>query len=110
MKAISQFVVHVFDLIEAEGRGLREVLRGEASQFRNAMTGLAFGLAFLVIAIPMLVIGGLLLAGAFMFFLNDHFGKPITFLLTGLLILAIGVGCLAVFKYLVDKDKPKELP
>ncbi len=47
MEAISRFVVHVFDLIEAEGGALRTLVRGKARRPQANAANMATGVAFL---------------------------------------------------------------
>ncbi len=106
MKAISQLLVHVFDLIEAEGNSLRTVIRQEARCARSAAASLVMGFALLLISIPLMIGGFLLLAAALMWWLETQIGRPLAALLAGLLMLAIGAGCIYCFKFLTGKGKP----
>lgn len=106
MKAISQFVVHVFDLIEAEGAALLTAARGEARRVRLAATNLAMGSVFLIISIPLFVGGFGLLGAALMWSLETVVSRPLAACLTGLAVLAAAAGCLLGFKLLAGRRQP----
>lgn len=105
MKVISQFVVRVFDLMEAEGKALLTVVRAEARGVRATATNVAMGVAFLLIAVPLCVGGVLLLAAGLMWWLETLVGRPLAACLTGLMILGAGGGCLSCFRLLAGRDR-----
>lgn len=100
MKAISQFVVHLFDLIEAEGRGLRSVVRTEASHARTIASSMVIGVAVLLISIPLIVGGFILSAAGLMWWLETVVSRPAAAALTGLALLGLGVGCFSCSRLL----------
>lgn len=125
MKAISELVVRICDLVEAEGRALvsasreqgRNLLevvqeqgrtlletgRDEAQRVRAAINTLAVGFMFLLIATPLLIAGvGLILAGV-MLWLEPQVGRPAAAAITGLLTLAAGGVCVWQFKRATTK-------
>ncbi len=106
MKAISQFVVHVFDLIEAEGRCLRAAIRGEARRAQAGAASLAMALSFLLVAVPLLILGVGLVAAGLMWWLETEMSRPAAALITGVVVLAIGSGCMAGFKFLAGRPQP----
>lgn len=106
MRVISQFVVRVFDLIETEGRALLTVVREEARQLRTAAANMATGLAFLLISVPLFVAGFLLVAAGLMWWLETRLDRPLAAVITGLVILATGYGCLALFRSLAGRAEP----
>ncbi|MEK6703469.1 MAG: hypothetical protein AABZ53_14510 [Planctomycetota bacterium] len=106
MKVISQFVVHVFDLIEAEGRALLSVVREEASRARARASSMAVGVTFLIVSIPLLVAGALLMAAGLMWWLETQVGRPLAAALTGALILGLGGACLLGFRALAGSRQP----
>lgn len=106
MKVISQFVVHVFDLIEAEGRALLTVVRGETLRLRDAAADLATGLAFLLVSIPLFVAGFLLLAAGLMWWLETLVSRPLAAALTGGAILCLGGVCMMCFRALAGRRRP----
>jgi len=106
VKSISQFIVHVFDLVEAEGRCLRETIRGEAHRAQAAAAGLAMGAVFLVVSIPLLVAGIGLLAAGLMWWLETQVTRPLAACLTGLVILLVAGACLLCFKRLTGRARP----
>ena len=106
MKAISQLVVHVFDLIEAEGRTLLTVFRGESGRVRTVATNMAMGVAFLLVSVPLFVAGVWLIAAGLMWWLETQVSRPLAAGLTGLAILAVGAGCLSCFRFLAGRAGP----
>ncbi|MFN0010628.1 MAG: hypothetical protein ACKVS8_03185 [Phycisphaerales bacterium] len=105
MKAISQFVVQVFDLIEAEGGALLTVVRGEARRAHTAATNMAMGVAFLLISIPLAVAGLCLAAAGLMWWLETLVGRPLAAVLTGFVILGAGAACLYGFTLLTRRPE-----
>lgn len=106
MKAISQFVVQVFDLMEAEGSALLTVVRGEARRVQTTATNMAMGVAFLLVSVPLFVAGFWMLAAGLMWWLETQVSRPLAAGLTGLAILAVGGGCLSCFKLLTARHQP----
>lgn len=94
MKAVSQFVVNVSDLVEAEGRLLRTVLRGEARRMQAAAASMALTLAVVSIAVPLAVGGISLLAVSMVWALEPVVGSALAVGATGLVALAVGIGLL----------------
>ncbi len=106
MKAISQFVVHVFDLIEAEGAALRTIVRAEARRVQMATTNVALGVAFLLISIPLIVAGAGLIAAGLMWWLETQVSRPLAASLTGLIVIGVGISSLLGFKLIAGKHQP----
>lgn len=106
MKAISQFIVHVFGLIEAEGGALRTVIRGEGRRARDAASSMAMSLALLLIAVPLVLAGVGLLAAGFTWSLETYIGMPLAVCVTGLVVMAAGGGCFYGFRVLAGKQLP----
>jgi hypothetical protein len=106
VKAISQFVVHVFDLMEAEGRSLRTVFRAEARRAQATATGMAMGGAILLVSVPLFVGGVALLAAGLMWWLETEVSRPLAASVTGLAVIGAGVGCLSCFKLLAGRHQP----
>jgi hypothetical protein len=97
---ISQYIVGVTDLLEAEGRSLRGVLRAEAREFKQTAAKMSLGFAVLLAAAPLAVAGlGLLLAALF-WALSGPMGQPAAAAITGLVTLAVCGGLLWLFKTL----------
>lgn len=103
VKAISQFVVHVFDLIEAEGSALRTAVRTEARRARDAVTDIATGVVFIIMSVPLALAGFSLMAAGFMWWLEGQVGRPLAAALTGAIALAAAGGCLWCFKWFVER-------
>lgn len=93
MKAISQFVVRVFDLIEAEGRTALTVARGEARHIRRYAARLAMAAAVLCIAVPLCLGSVWLMAAGLMMALEPEVGRPLAAALSGLAVLVLGGLC-----------------
>lgn len=98
MKEISQLVVRVFDLIEAEGRVLLAVGREEARQVHGAVNNIAVSLTCLMISIPLFVAGFSLLAIGLMWWLETQVTRPLAAVLTGFAVLAFASSWLLGFK------------
>lgn len=105
MKAISQFVVHLCDLVEAEGRVLLTVGREEARRVKDAAADLALGAALLLVAVPLLVAGFSLLAAALMWWLESLVSRPLAACLTGLAVLSGGGAGILGFRLLTGRRR-----
>lgn len=106
MKAISEFVVRVMDLIEAEGALLRTVVRAEARAARRDAAGFAIGVAILSIAVPVCVASVGLFAAAIWSWLEPIAGTSAAAAVMGGGLLVVGAGLLAVFSYQVRRGAP----
>lgn len=106
---ISEFVVRVVELVEAEGRALRSAVAGEATRAHGAAIRLLTGLALLLVGVP-LIIGGLsLLAVGLMWWLETLVGWPLAAALTGVVFLAMGGAFLWGFRAVVSPTKPTDV-
>lgn len=103
MKAISELVIHVFDLVEAEGKTLLHVVRNEASRARTTVANMALAIGVLVVAVPLLVSGLWLMAAGLMWWLETLVGRPLAAGITGLVLVLFAVAGVAVFKKLTSK-------
>lgn len=99
-------MVHVFDLLEAEGRGLMTVVRAEARHARASAVNLAMGLAVLVIGIPLVIAGACLSAAGLLWWLESEVSRPLAAAITGVLLLAAGLICISLFKALAFRKQP----
>lgn len=106
MKAIAQFVVNVVDLIEAEGRSLRTIVRSEARCAQSAAKNMAMGTAFLLAAVPLLVAGVWLMAAGLMWWLETQVSRPLAAGLTGLALLALAAACMLCFRLFTRSPRP----
>ena len=97
MKAISQFVVKVADLLEAEGRAFGAVLRAEAHRAHNAATNMAMAATFLVIAAPLVIAGLGLIGAGLMWWLEPMWGRALAAAVTGCALLAFGAASIWCF-------------
>ncbi len=101
MKVIAQFVVRLFDLIEAEGSTLLTVVRGEARRARASAANLLLGMSFLLIAVPLTVAGVGLITVGLMWWLEAEVGRPLAAVLTGAAVLVAAGVCLMCFRAVV---------
>ncbi len=106
MKAIAQLVVRVFDLLEAEGRALRAVVRVETRRMHTTATNMAMGATCLLIAVPLCIAGFGLLAAGLLWWLETQFSRPLAAGLTGLVTLGAGGGCILCFRALAARHQP----
>ncbi len=106
MRVISQFIVRVFDLIEAEGAALLTTIRGEADRVRSAAAQLAMGLALLAVAVPLAVAGLGFMTFGLLWFLETHLSRWLSATLTGAAVLAVGALFLLMFIRLTWRRKP----
>jgi hypothetical protein len=92
--------VRFADLMEAEGRSLRDVVRVEGLTLRRVLSRLGIGLAVLLGAAPLAIAGlGLLLAALYMG-LRGPIGPAGAAALTGVVTLAVAGGMLWVYRKL----------
>jgi divalent metal cation (Fe/Co/Zn/Cd) transporter len=105
VKEISQFVVRVFDLIEAEGRVLLEVGREEARRVHSAVNSMAVGATCLLISIPLFIAGISLLGIGLMWWLETQVTRPLAAVLTGFMFLAVASSLLLGFKLTRKPDR-----
>lgn len=106
MKAVSRFIVHVFDLIEAEGAALRAAVRDEARRAQSTATNLATGAGILLVAVPLLIAGCGLLAAGLMWWLETQVSRPLAAGITGAGLLIVGAGGVMVARWLAGKAPP----
>ncbi len=106
MKAISHFVVRVFDLIEAEGRSLLTVARGEAQRAQATVASMAMAAAFLFVAVLLCVGGCWLLGSGLMWWLETQVSRPAAACLTGLVAILVSGVCAFTFRALAWKQQP----
>lgn len=97
MKVISQFVVRVFDLIEAEGRTLLAVARHEAARVHVIVTNMLMATAILVMAVVFVLGGCGLVAMGAVAWLEPHTGQPAALVLIG--IAGAALGCLSLYAF-----------
>ncbi|MFZ4573975.1 MAG: hypothetical protein ACOYN0_06230 [Phycisphaerales bacterium] len=97
MKAISQFVVRVADLFEAEAQALGTVLRAEARHAHSVLLDTAVAATLLLIGVPLIVSGFGLLAAAIYLWLEPMLGRPLAACSSGCGLLFIGAGCVLLF-------------
>ncbi|GDX99245.1 hypothetical protein LBMAG48_16490 [Phycisphaerae bacterium] len=103
MKMLSQLVVHVFDLVEAEGHSLRSAVRAEATRAHTAISNLVLGVGVMLIAALLSVSGLWLLAASLMWWLEPQLGKPLAACICGVLVLLLAGGGLLIFKSIVNR-------
>jgi hypothetical protein len=103
VKALSQFVISVFELVEAEGRDLRTSVRSEARDALAAIVSLALAIAVLILAVPLFAGGTWLMASGLLLWLETQVSRPTATFLAGLCVFAAGVGCLALFRSFANR-------
>jgi len=95
--------VRISDLLEAEGRMLRDVLHGEGQALRKHAAKLSMAAAILLVAAPLAIAGLLLLLLALFLGLRDssisHAGAAA---ITGVAALAVTGGLVWLFKSLTN--------
>lgn len=106
MKVLSQFVVHVAELLEAEGATLLAIGRSEAQALHRAVAGLALGMAFLLLATALAIAGIGLLAAALVLALDAQWGRPFAAAATGLILLLLASAALWSFTSLTRSRRP----
>lgn len=106
MKAVSQFVVHVFDLLEAEGGALRKAVRDEAGRASRSVANFLLGVAALVVAVPLTVGGVGLVSAGLMWWLESEVGRPLAAVLTGAAVIVAAAVCVAWFRAVVARVQP----
>jgi hypothetical protein len=98
VRALSQLVIAVVELAEAEGRDLRAALRGEAARARSAFLHAAAAVAVLFVTVPLIVGGLWLMAMGLVAFLEVRLGEPLALMTSGGVVVLVGVGCLLKFR------------
>jgi hypothetical protein len=93
-------IVRVTDLLEAEGRSLRDVARVEGRVLRKTTAKLGLGFAVLLATAPLVMIGLCLLLAALFLALREPIGQPAAAAITGVVTLAVSGGLLWIFKTL----------
>jgi hypothetical protein len=97
---ISQYIVGVTDLLEAEGRSLRDAVKAEGRDLKQTAAKLGLGFAVLLAMAPLAVAGlGLLLASLF-WALRGPMGQSASAAITGVVTLGVCGGLLWLFKTL----------
>lgn len=108
MKAISQFVVRLVDLLEAEGRAAMSVARSEARHVRRMAAHLALGVAVLCIAVPLCLGSVWLLTTGLRGWLETEVSRPLAAGLSGLVLLAVGAACFGGAVMLIGRSPQRE--
>lgn len=98
VRAASQFIVHVCDLIEAEGSALRAVIREETGRWHATVSDMIFGLSLLLIAVPVAVGGVGLLAVGLIWALEPRLGAPLAMGVAGIAAVVVAIGVMAALR------------
>lgn len=106
MKGVSQFVVHVFDLLEAEGGAFRRAVRDEAGRARRSVASLLLGVAALLVSVPLTVGGVGLVSAGLMWWLEGEVGRPLAAALTGAAVLTAAGLLVSCFRAIVGRVLP----
>ena len=92
LKAYTDFIVRLADLVEAEGRSLRGTVRAEARSLRMGAAKMGLGFGLVAAAAPLAILGlGLLLLAVYLW-LAPEIGDAGAVLIPGGLPLAIAGG------------------
>ena len=97
MKRLAALVVRIADLGEAEGRTLLSVTRQEGARLHDAVTRLAGGIAWLLVAALLAVGGYCLVAFGTLLLLEAPLGRPAAAVITGAATLAVAGACRWMF-------------
>lgn len=103
MKALSDFVVRCFDLIEAEGSSLRTAVRTEARRAQNSAAGIVMASVVLVVALSLCGAGVWLMGSGLLWWLQTQMSRPLAASLTGMVALVIGIVFLVYSKVLAGR-------
>lgn len=90
MKVISEFIVRLFDLLEAEGRVLRWAVRTEVRHMRGAAADCGLAIVLLLVSGALLVGGVGSAAWGLMCWLETLVGRPLAAVLTGVALGGVG--------------------
>jgi hypothetical protein len=94
LKAYTEFIIRLADLVEAEGRSLRGTIRTEARSLRMGAVKVGLFVGLIAAAAPLCLTGvGLVLLAAYLW-MAPELGPPGAALITGLLTLAVAGGLL----------------
>ncbi len=94
--------MHTSDLLEAEGRALRDAARTEGKTLKKNIADLSLGAALLLIAAPLAILGLCLLIGALYMLLTRQgtMEPPAAAAITGLVTLGVAGLLIWMFKSL----------
>ncbi len=98
VKAIAELVVHVADLVEAEGRAARSALRAEGRALREEAGRFTIGMVFLFGAAGLVLIGACLCVGTVYTALEPAVGASAALLGAGVSSLTGAAGLIWLFK------------
>lgn len=90
MKRLSEFIVSVADLFEAEGRAALHILRAEGRWIRSYIARLGVGLACLAVSFVVVIVGVVLLGRGAFLWMEQSMGTPAASSITGLAFLIFG--------------------
>jgi hypothetical protein len=97
---LTELMVRTTDLLEAEGRSLREVARAEGRELKKVSVKLGLGLGVILAAAPLALGGlGLLLAALFLA-LREPVGPAGAAAIAGVIALGLSGGLLWLYKNL----------
>jgi len=98
LKRIAELVVHVANLVEAEGRALRDVLDSRAADTRRYISRIGTALVLLLCSLVFVLAGATLLTRSAFGLIEQHWGSVAAFACTGLGLLVIGIICMRIFQ------------
>jgi len=97
VRAISQFVVRVSELMEAEGRSAVRAARVEGRVLHGVARRLALGAALLAVGVPLCVGGVALVAMGSILALEPSVGRPLAISAVGIAVLFISLACATAY-------------
>lgn len=103
MKAMTELIVRVSDLVEAEGRSLRSALRSEAREFRQQAGRFSIGLVLLIAAAVLALMGAALFVATVYTGLEPLVGEPGALLGSGLFALVGAFVLIWTFKRMTTR-------
>jgi hypothetical protein len=105
MKMLSDFVISVFELAEAEGRDLRTTVRTEAAALRAEILCLSLAIGVLAFAVLLFTGAAGLIVFGLLLWLESQVSRPLAAVLAGLGAFVLGIGCVVLFRLLTRKAK-----
>lgn len=91
------------NLAEAEGRALRDVVRGEGRELRSTIGRAGLAMAMLVVSVFLLMAGGVFLAVGGFLWVEQHLGTAAAAGLVGLVLVILGSSFLWILRSRIRK-------
>lgn len=100
MKRLTELLLRMTELVEAEGRTLRNVVVEEGRTLKKTAARMSLGIAVLFIVAPLAILGLAMLFVAMFLGLKEGVGAPWAAAMTGAATLLVCGGLLWLFKVL----------